>query len=110
MSITSRPTDHSPDEIRSRLEELRKDFGELPEAEKRSAEDSERVDKMIEEVRELDAALTLTELEDRRAQARLASTRSVGGPEGGPRDIGSALLASEEFRAFCQSGARTSGM
>lgn len=95
----------SLDELYGKCAELRSEFADMPEG-VRSEEDSDRLSAMFSLVNELDAQITLGELEDRRANARLASVaggglRSENGIE--HRSFGD-LVVNEELVKWARSG------
>lgn len=65
------------DELYSECADLRREFAELPDG-VRSDEDNSKLEAMYARVNELDAQITLGELEERRANAKLAAIAGSG--------------------------------
>jgi HK97 family phage major capsid protein len=108
--------DSTREDVEARLLELRKDFIEIPlaERESRSQEVSDRVISMIQEVEELDKRLTLEDLADlqRDRKKALEEQRRSGfspaagrAPMGGPVSTGMAAIAeSQEWKDWESRG------
>lgn len=97
------PTLQTADEVRGRLNELRKDFADLPR-ESRTDADSDRARNMIAEVHELDAHLTAIAAAERRDNAGLAATMFDGGGAVEHRSGAAQILDSESFRSYAEAG------
>jgi HK97 family phage major capsid protein len=96
------------DELYEECANLRREFADLPEG-VRSDEDSARLQSMFAKVNELDAQITLGELEERRANAKLAATAG-GGARSTEDDIERRSLGemfiSEDMVKWALSGTR----
>lgn len=95
------------DELYEECSNLRKEFADLPEG-VRSEEDSTRLAAMFARVNELDAQITLGEMEERRANAKLAATtgsRAAATDDIERRSLGE-LFVSEELVKWAVSGNR----
>lgn len=102
----------SLDELYAECATLRKEFADMPEG-VRSDEDNTKLAAMFSRVNELDAQITLAEMEERRAQQRLASV-SGGGLRAGDggldtRSLGE-LFATDEVIKWATSGSSNQGL
>lgn len=95
------------DELYAECANLRKEFADLPEG-VRSEEDAPRLATMFAKVNELDAQITLGELEERRSNAKLAATAGGGVRQESDlerRSLGE-MFVSEDMIKWALSGTR----
>lgn len=94
------------DQLYERCAELRQEFADFSEDTRQDPEGNSQLEAMFAEVNKLDAQITLGELEERRAQAKLAATRGGGASDLDHRSLGE-LLATEEMVTWAR-GSHTS--